>query len=314
MQTKILGNSDLEISAMGLGLMGMSPSVYGASNDEESIQVIHKAMDLGVTLFDTADTYGNGHNEQLLAKALGNKRQKVTIATKFGYGENWQYVGGKPEYVKAAAEASLKRLDTDYIDLYYFHAIDPNTPIEETVGAMSDLVKEGKVRYIGLSNGVTPEILKKANKIHPISALQTEYNLWTREDESTLLPLAKELGISHVAYAPLSRGFISGDLRTFDDLDATDIRRHLPRFQPNVFQQNVDIVDMLKEIAKEKGVTAAQLAIAWTMANGAIPIPGTKHINYLEENLKSLDIEMTNEDIQRLNEVTEKYEVQGNNY
>lgn len=311
MKYRKLGNSDIELSVIGAGLMGLSPNVYGTTNDKDGIQVIQKAKELGVNYFDTADTYGNGHNERLLAKALGKSRNDVFIASKVGYGDNWQYKGEKPAYIKQAAEASLKRLNTDHIDLYYIHLVDSDVPIEESVGAIADLVKEGKVRYIGLSNGTTPDILKRANAVHPISAVQLEYNLWTREPDEAVFPLAKEMGITPVAYSPFSRGMISGKVRKYEDLAQDDIRRYLPRYQPDVFQKNVDIVDKLNEIANQKGITTAQLTLAWVIKQGVLPIPGTKHVKYLEENLKAADIEITDKEVKTLDEVAQNNHLNG---
>ncbi|MFB7138688.1 aldo/keto reductase [Gottfriedia sp. NPDC056225] len=313
MKTRKLGNSDLEVSSIGLGLMGMSPGIYGTINDDESIKTIHRAMDLGVTLFDSADTYGNGHNEELLGKALVGRRDKAIVATKFTFGPNWEFIGGHPDYVKKAIDESLRRLGLDYIDLYYQHRVDPNVPIEETVGAMADLVKAGKVRYLGLSEAGA-DIIRRANAVHPIAALQTEYSLWSRDIEDEILPTVRELGITHVAYSPLSRGFISGELRKFEDLEPNDIRRNLPRFQGENFQKNVDIVDKLSEVASEKNVTVSQLAIAWTITKGALPIPGTKRVKYLEENVEALNIELTEEDLNHLEEVSPENSVQGGRY
>lgn len=313
MKTRKLGNSDLEVSAIGLGLMGMSPGIYGSINDVESIKTIHRAMDLGVTFLDSADTYGNGHNEKLLGKALVGRRDKAIVATKFTFGPNWEFIGGHPDYVKKAIDESLLRLDLDYIDLYYQHRVDPNVPIEETVGAMADLVKAGKVRYLGLSEAGA-DIISRAHAVHPIAALQTEYSLWSRDIEQEILPTVRELGITHVAYSPLSRGFISGELRKFDDLEPNDIRRHLPRFQGDNFKKNVDIVDKLNEVANEKNVTVSQLAIAWTIANGALPIPGTKRVKYLEENVEAINIELTEEDLKHLEEVSPENSVHGGRY
>lgn len=313
MKTKKLGNSDLEVSAIGLGLMGMSPGIYGTINDEESTKTIHRAMELGVTLFDTADTYGNGHNEELLGKALAGKRDEAIVATKFGFGPNWQFVGGHPDYVKKAIDESLKRLNIDYVDLYYQHRVDPNVPIEETVGAMADLVKAGKVRYLGLSEADADNI-RRANRVHPITALQTEYSLWSRDIEEEILPVVKELGITHIAYSPLSRGFITGELRKFEDLAPDDMRRQLPRFQEENFQKNVDIVDKLKEIGEKRNITVSQLAIAWTIANSALPIPGTKRVKFLEENVEAINIELTKEELAQLESVSPANAIQGSRY
>lgn len=312
LKTKRLGQSDLEVSAIGLGLMGMSP-MYGQVNDEESIRTIHRALELGVTLLDTADVYGNGHNEQLLGKALKDRREQAVIASKFGFSPNYEGISGHPDYVKESIDKSLKRLDVDYIDLYYQHRVDPTIPIEETVGAMADIVKAGKVRAIGLSEA-TPEQIRRAHATHPITALQTEYSLWSREVESEILPTVNELGISFVAYSPLSRGFLSGELNKFEDLEETDVRRGLARFQPENFSKNMELVDKIKEMAMEKNCTPSQLAIAWTIANGALPIPGTKRIKYLEENVGSLNIELTSEDLHRINVIMPNDAALGSRY
>lgn len=313
MKTRTLGNSDLVVSCIGLGLMGMSPGIYGETNDNESIATIHRAMDLGVTFFDTADVYGNGHNERLLGKALKGRRSSVIIATKFSLGANFQGVNGHPDYVKKAIDNSLIRLGVDHIDLYYQHRVDPQIPIEETVGAMSDLVKAGKVRYLGLSEASAATI-RRASAVHSITALETEYSLWSREIEDEILPTVRELGITHVAYSPLSRGFISGKLKSFDDLAEDDFRRLMPRFQGDNFKKNLELVEKIREIAKEKNCTPSQLAIAWTIANGALPIPGTKHQNYLEENIGALEIELTPEDLAPIDVISPKNVVNGNRY
>ncbi|MCM3785550.1 aldo/keto reductase [Neobacillus mesonae] len=313
MRQRRLGNSDLVVSSMGLGIMGMSPGMYGETNDEESIKTIHRALEIGVTLLDTADVYGNGHNEELLGRAVKGRRDQAVIATKFAYTPNYASLNGHPDYVKKAVEESLRRLDTDYIDLYYQHRVDPNIPIEETVGAMADLIKEGKVRCLGLSEAAA-STLRRAHAVHPISALQSEYSLWSRDIEDEILPAARELGITHVAYSPLSRGFISGEIRKFEDLDENDLRRYMPRFQGDHFQKNIEIVDKIKEIAIEKDCTPSQLAIAWTIANNALPIPGTKRIKYLEENAASAAIELTPEDLTRIEKVSPKNEVYGTRY
>lgn len=305
MKTRKLGNTGLDVSSIGLGMMGMSPGVYGTIDDEESIKTIHRALDLGVTLLDTADTYGNGHNEELLGKALKGRREQAIVATKFTFGPNWEFIGGHPDYVKKAIDESLRRLNLDYVDLYYQHRVDPKVPIEETVGAMADLVKAGKVRYLGLSEADAQNI-RKAHAVHPITALQTEYSLWSRDVEEEIIPTVNELGIMFVAYSPLSRGFITGELRKFEDLKADDIRRNLPRFQGENFQKNVNIVDKLNEIAKEKSCSIVQLAIAWTIAKGALPIPGTKRRKYLEENTAAVEIELTSEDLARVDAVSPK--------
>jgi len=312
LKTRQLGHSNLKVSAIGLGLMGMS-ELYGKANDEESTRAIHRALELGVTLLDTADCYGNGHNEELLGKALKGRREQAIIASKFGVGPNFEGVFGRPDYVKTAIDRSLQRLGVNYIDLYYYHRIDPDVPIEETVGAMSDLVREGKVRYIGLSEA-SSDIVRRAHAVHSISALQTEYSLWSREVETDILPTVNELGITFVAYSPLSRGFLSGGVRKFEDFAETDYRRVLPRFQGDSFQKNLELVDKVKEIAREKNCTPSQLAIAWTMANGTLPIPGTKRVSYLEENIGSLEVTLTSEDLRRIEEVLPKDSVSGDRY
>lgn len=313
MKQRTLGNSDIKLSAIGLGIMGMSPGMYGETTDELSMKTIQRALDLGVTMFDTADVYGNGHNEELLGKAIHRRREQAVIATKFAYTPNYESLSGRPDYVKKAVEASLRRLNTDYIDLYYQHRVDPQVPIEETVGAMADLVKEGKVRALGLSEA-SASTLRRAHAVHPISALESEYSLWSRDIEDEILPVASKLGITHVAYSPLSRGFISGELRTFEDLAADDLRRWMPRFQGENFRKNVEIVNKIKEIAIEKNCSPSQLAIAWTIANGALPIPGTKRIKYLEENVAAVDIVLSKEDLLRIENVSPKNAAQGTRY
>lgn len=311
--TKKLGNSDVTISSVGLGIMGMSPGMYGAIDDELSIKTIHRALELGVQLFDTADVYGNGHNEELLGKALKGRRDQAIIATKFSYTPNYESISGHPAYVKKAVDDSLLRLGVDYIDLYYQHRVDPNVPIEETVGAMSELVQAGKVRYLGLSEA-SASTIRRAHAVHAISALQSEYSLWSRDIEDEIIPVTKELDITVVAYSPLSRGFISGEIRTFDDLAPDDLRRYMPRFQGDNFYKNVEIVDKLKELAKEKNCTASQLAIAWTIANGALPIPGTKQIKYLEQNIAASSITLTADDLKRIEAVSPKNVAYGERY
>ncbi|MCE1165948.1 MAG: aldo/keto reductase [Bacteroidetes bacterium] len=305
MKFKKLGNSDIELSAIGLGCMGMS-EFYGKGDDAESIKVIHKAVEHGINFLDTADMYGVGKNEILIGKAIKDIRDKVVVATKFGNvrGEDGSFLGvnGRPEYVRKCCEASLKRLNVEVIDLYYQHRVDPNTPIEETVGAMSELVKEGKVRYIGLSEAA-PDTIRRAVKVHPVSALQTEYSLWTRDPEAEHLELCNQLGITFVAYSPIGRGFLSGRFKSSADIPEDDYRRTQPRFSGENLEQNVKIVNIVEEMAKAKNCTPAQVAIAWVMSQKdfIVPIPGTKRIKYLEENIKSLDVALTNEEIDMLN-------------
>lgn len=312
LKKRMLGHSDLQTSAIGLGLMGMS-ELYGKADDQESIRTIHRALELGVTMLDTADCYGNGHNEELLGTALQGRREQAVLASKFAVGPNFQGVNGRPEYVKAAIDRSLSRLNTDHIDLYYYHRIDPEVPIEETVGAMAELVQAGKVRYIGLSEAAADQV-RRAHAVHPITALQTEYSLWSREVEADILPTVNELGITFVAYSPLSRGFLSGEVRTFEDFDASDYRRMLPRFQGDNFGRNLALVDKVTEIAAEKHCTPSQLAIAWTLAQGALPIPGTKRVSYLEENAGAVHIELTPQDLRRMEEAMPQEAVQGERY
>lgn len=307
MEKRKLGKTGLEVSALGLGCMGMS-EFYGATDDKESIRTILYALELGLDFLDTADMYGNGVNEKLIGRAIKDHRDQIILATKFGNvrDETGAFLGinGRPEYVKKACDASLMRLGVDYIDLYYQHRVDTDTPIEETVGAMSDLVKAGKIRYIGLSE-VSAETLKKANKVHPITAVQTEYSLWSRDVEDEILPACRELGIGFVCYSPLGRGFLTGQIKKFDDLAEDDFRRYSPRFQGENFQKNLQLVDRIQVIAQEKNCKASQLALAWLLAQGKdiVPIPGTKRITYLEENLGAVDIRLTEEDLKRINEV-----------
>jgi aryl-alcohol dehydrogenase-like predicted oxidoreductase len=308
MQSRNLGRRGLKVSAQGLGCMGMS-EFYGATDDAESIATIHRALELGITFLDTADVYGPHKNEELVGRAIKGKRDQVVLATKFGIvrdprNPNARGVSGKPDYVRQACEASLRRLAVDHIDLYYQHRVDPDTPIEETVGAMAQLVKEGKVRYLGLSEA-SPETLRRAVKVHPISALQTEYSLWSRDPEREILPTCRQLGIGFVAYSPLGRGFLTGQFRRFEDLPAADYRRNTPRFQGENFQRNLDLVHRVEEIAKEKRCQPSQLALAWVMAQGndIVPIPGTKRRKYLEENVGAVDIRLTKKDLSRIDEV-----------
>src|SRR5436309_7642493 len=300
MEKRKIGRSPLEVSAVGLGLMSMS-GVYGNANDEESISLIHYALDKGINLLDSADMYGWGHNEQLLGRALKGWRDKAIVATKFGQTKDAsgkQGVDGRPEYVRKSCEASLKRLGIDVIDLYYQHRVDPNTPIEETVGAMAALVQEGKIRHIGLSEA-SAKTLRRAAKVHAITALQSEYSLWSRDPEDEILATCRDLGIGFVAYSPLGRGVLTGQIKRFEDFAADDYRRFSPRFQGENFQKNLDLVGKIEELAERKGCTPSQLALAWVLAQGEeiVPIPGTKRRKYLEENVGALNVKLTVDDL-----------------
>jgi aryl-alcohol dehydrogenase-like predicted oxidoreductase len=318
MEQRKLGTGGLVVSAQGLGCMGMS-EFYGQADDAESIRVIHRAIELGVTFLDTADMYGVGRNEELVGRAIRDRRDGVVLATKFGNvrGPNGEFLGvnGRPDYVRSACDASLRRLNLDVIDLYYQHRVDPNTPIEDTVGAMAELVRQGKVRYLGLSEAA-PGTIRRAQKVHPIAALQTEYSLWSREPEDEILPTCRELGIGFVAYSPLGRGFLAGQFKKFEDLPEDDFRRRAPRFQGENFQRNLDLVDRVREIAEEKGCTPGQLALAWLLSRGndVVPIPGTKRLKYLEENVAAADVRLSEDDLRRIDEAAPKGVTAGERY
>jgi aryl-alcohol dehydrogenase-like predicted oxidoreductase len=302
METRPLGG--LEVSALGLGCMGMS-EFYGSADEGEAIATIHRALELGITFLDTADMYGWGRNERLVGTAIADRRDRAVVATKFGNvrGPNGEFLGidGSPEYVRSACEASLRRLGIETIDLYYQHRVDLKTPIEETVGAMAELVREGKVRHLGLSEAGAATI-RRAHAVHPIAALQSEYSLWTRDPEPEILPTVRELGIGFVAYSPLGRGFLTGRITSVDDLEETDFRRRGPRFQEENLRRNLALVAEVEQLAAEKGVTASQLALAWVLSRGTdiVPIPGTKRRSYLEENAAAADVELTAAELERL--------------
>lgn len=319
MQFRKLGNGGLVVSALGLGCMGMS-GVYGAADETEAIATIHQAIDLGVNFLDTADAYGAGHNETLIAKAISDRRDKVIIATKFGLSDisTGGYtipVNGRPEYVRSACEASLRRLGVDTIDLYYQHRVDPHTPIEATIGAMAELVKEGKVRFLGLSEA-SAQTIRRAHAVHPIAALQSEYSLWSRDVEAEILPTCRELQIGFVPWSPLGRGFLTGEIKTFEDLDANDWRRVSPRFQGDNFGRNLDLVAQIKQMASAKNCSPAQLAIAWLLDRGddIVPIPGTKRVAYLLENLGALDVKLTDRELALIDAVLPKGAAAGDRY
>jgi aryl-alcohol dehydrogenase-like predicted oxidoreductase len=305
--TRPLGRSGLRVSAVGLGCMGMS-EFYGQGDDAESIRVIHRAIDLGVTFLDTADMYGVGRNEELVGRAIRDRRDRVTLATKFGNvrGPNGEFLGvsGKPDYVRRQCDGSLKRLGVDVIDLYYQHRVDPNTAIEDTIGAMAELVRAGKVRYLGMSEAA-PQTLRRAVKVHPIAALQTEYSLWERDVEAEILPTCRELGIGFVAYSPLGRGFLTGQIKRPEDFAAEDFRRVSPRFQGENFQKNLDLVRKVEELARRKGCRPSQLALAWVLSRSddVVPIPGTKRTKYLEENAAAVNVQLTREELVQIDAI-----------
>jgi len=317
MERRTLGQG-LEVSAVGLGCMGMS-EFYGARDEEEALATIRSALDIGVTFLDTADMYGPFTNEKLIARAIAGRRHEVQLATKFGNvrGENGERLGirGDADYVRQACDGSLERLGVDHIDLYYQHRVDKETEIEETVGAMAELVQAGKVRHLGLSEA-SPDTIRRAHAVHPLTALQTEYSLWTRDPEDEVLPTIRELGIGFVAYSPLGRGFLSGRIRSADDLDPDDFRRINPRFQGENFDRNLELVERVREVAEEKGVTPAQLALAWVLRQGEdiVPIPGTKRTRYLEENAAAVEVELGEDDLARIEEAFPKGATAGDRY
>ena len=317
MRHRTLGQG-LKVSAIGLGCMGMS-EFYGAQDEVESTATIHRALDLGVNFLDTADMYGVGRNEELVGKAIKGRRDEVVLATKFGNvrGADGAFLGvnGRPDYVRECCDASLKRLGVETIDLYYQHRVDPRTPIEDTVGAMADLVKAGKVRHLGLSEAAS-ETIRRAHATHPIAALQTEYSLWSRDVEDGILATVRELGIGYVAYSPLGRGFLTGKYKTADDIPADDNRRNHPRFQGENFEKNLQLVAEVEAMAKDKGVTSGQLALAWVLAQGddIVPIPGTKRRSYLEENIDALKVELSAADLARLDEIMAPGAASGTRY
>lgn len=318
MKTRKLGNQGLEVSELGLGCMGMS-EFYGSGDEREAIATIHHALDLGVNFLDTADMYGPFTNEMLVGRAIKDRRDRVILATKFGNVRSaeggWLGINGKPEYVRQSCDASLQRLGVNVIDLYYQHRVDVTVPIEETVGAMAELVQQGKVRYLGLSEAA-PATIRRAQAIHPISALQTEYSLWSRDPEDEILPTLRELGIGFVPYSPLGRGFLTGEIASPDDFAPDDFRRRSPRFQGDNFAKNLELVEQVKAIADEKGITAGQLALAWILAQGddIVPIPGTKRRKYLEENIGVATVTLTDEDIHRINAIAPQGIAAGDRY
>ena len=307
MEKRKLGKHGLKASAIGLGCMGMS-EFYGTSDEEESMRTIRHAMELGIDFFDTADMYGRGKNEELVGKAVRGARDHVVLATKFGIVRTEDVrqhkIDGRPEYVRAACEASLRRLGVDTIDLYYQHRVDQNTPIEETVGAMADLVEQGKVRYLGLSEA-GPQTIRRAHAVHPITALQTEYSLWSRDVENEVLAVCRELSIGFVAYSPLGRGFLTGRFKKLDDLQSDDWRRHSPRFEGENFERNLQLVKSIEQMARDKGCTPAQLVLAWVLAQGndIVPIPGTKRTRYIEENVAAMDLKLAESELRELEKI-----------
>src|SRR4051794_35062291 len=318
MDNRRLGQQGLEVSELGLGCMGMS-EFYGEADDDEAIATIRRALELDIDFLDTADMYGPFTNERLVGRAIGDRRDEVVLATKFGNvrGENGERLGirGDADYVRQACDASLERLGVDHIDLYYQHRVDKAVPIEETVGAMKELVEAGKVRYLGLSEA-SPETIRRAHAVHPITALQTEYSLWSRDPEAQILPTVRELGIGFVAYSPLGRGFLSGRFRSPSDFPDDDFRRHHPRFQGENFDRNIQLVERVEEMAAAKGVTAGQLALAWVLHRGddIVPIPGTKRVSYLEENVAAADVSLSEDDLARLEEIAPAGAAAGDRY
>ncbi|HVG19233.1 MAG TPA: aldo/keto reductase [Blastocatellia bacterium] len=318
MRQRQLGREGLVVSALGLGCMGMS-EFYGAADESESVATIHRALEIGVNFLDTSDMYGPYTNEMLVGKAIRDRRDQAVLATKFGIqrgeDESARTINGRPEYVRQACDASLGRLGVDHIDLYYQHRVDPNVPIEETVGAMAELVRAGKVKYLGLSEAGV-QTIRRAAAVHPISALQTEYSLWSRDPEDEILPTVRELGIGFVAYSPLGRGFLTGRFKSFDDLAPDDYRRHSPRFQGENFEKNLRLVERVTEMANERGITPGQLALAWVLARGddIVPIPGTKRRPYLEENAAAADVKLSPDDLSRIDEIAPRGAASGTRY